>query len=698
MSQDKKTVAEAKLTEEEKLLKEKTIVFIESIAKTNIEKITKEILEGLSEDTDDSDSYDVESGGEDSEDRPWRPSHAVFGKSTIRQSHLDNMRGRYFRDISIVRADNEDRIVPVPEENEVVIYRSFFKAGLRFPLSSFVVEVLKIYQIFLHQITPEAIIRMGIFVWAVRSQGLEPSAKSFCSMHELLYETKPWGKEQYHNNFGCYSFVARSGSSCPVPTFRKRCPGDWMKEWFYVKNNLKAREDIKEIIMRPIWSRFGLRKPKVEIDEAAEGCRRAFGIICSFIGTRDLVQEHVAYRIWPLVVNWEMPKETISNPNEGGLVRLKYTSRFGDQFIEPDDDWLKCIEATSDELLGLYSKAEDNALSAAFGSRKKKRLNRVFDAIGFMYPDYRYPSRGQKRKSVTSGKDDASAAPSEPAPKRKKVKVLTHRPRYIEPAVMPEFGGETSSATEAKEPALTQRIKEPAAKPKISSVKLAESKADNIEEIGVEGTKILEVTSPSAEVIVPKAQKGLTTTPKRKRMVNVLDALETIKTSSSPRKIAEAPKTQTETKLTEAEAAKSQIETKAGLSEPAKEKSLETGEKETEKETAEQILPEKIVTPTPEASSKVLDYIVRHASGKRVSEEEKREAQYYVRKLKYPKGALIFNGSGEEDFLYCLPDSKEISVCREMSRSFGFPTLEDGLSVLSKDELADSLAYNSLKV
>jgi hypothetical protein len=64
-----------------------------------------------------------------------------------------------------------------------------------------VVEVLKIFEICLHQITPEAIIRMGIFVWAVKSQGLEPNAKSFCSMHELLYETKPWGKEQYHNNF-----------------------------------------------------------------------------------------------------------------------------------------------------------------------------------------------------------------------------------------------------------------------------------------------------------------------------------------------------------------------------------------------------------------------------------------------------------------------------------------------------------------
>ena len=81
-------------------------------------------------------------------------------------------------------------------------------------------------------------------------------------------------------------------------------------------------------------------------------------------------------------------------------------------------------------------------------------MNRVFDAIGFMYPNYRYPLKGQKRKSATSGKCDASVALSEPAPKRKKVKVLTHRPRYIEPATVPEFGGETSSAIEAKGPAL----------------------------------------------------------------------------------------------------------------------------------------------------------------------------------------------------------------------------------------------------
>src|SRR5688572_2152899 len=174
------------------------------------------------------------------------------------------------------------------------------------------------------------------------------------------------------------------------------------------------------------------------------------------------MQEHIAFRVWPLADKWEMPKETVREPDEGGLVRLKYTFKYGDKFVEPDDDWLKSIEAISDELLGSYLKAEDTALSAAFGGRKKKRLNQVFDAIGFVYPDYRYPTRGQK-KGTTSVKKVASAAPSEPAPKRKNMKVLTHRPRYIEPATVPEFVGETSSATEAKEPTHLQNIEELAA-------------------------------------------------------------------------------------------------------------------------------------------------------------------------------------------------------------------------------------------
>jgi hypothetical protein len=197
--------------------------FYKAMEETNTEKIAHETLTRISESSSDNEDFDIESGIEGAEDWPWRPSHTIFGRSTIKQSQIDAMKGRYFRDISIVRAGGNSN-APLPKANEVVVYRSFMKAGLRFPLDKFLVEVLKTFEILLHQLTPEAIIRMGIFIWAMKSQGLEPNARCFCNIHELSYKTKDIGKEQYHNNFGCYSFVPRSNVSYPVSTFRKRWP------------------------------------------------------------------------------------------------------------------------------------------------------------------------------------------------------------------------------------------------------------------------------------------------------------------------------------------------------------------------------------------------------------------------------------------------------------------------------------------
>jgi hypothetical protein len=150
------------------------------------------------------------------------------------------------------------------------------------------------------------------------------------------------------------------------------------------------------------------------------------------------------------------------------------------------------------------------------------------------------------------------------------LKVLTHRTRYIEPAVVPEFGGETPSAIEPKEPiAPTQKVEEPATMPKAPSAEQAEAKSgkDKAEKPETEGIKMLEVLSPSTEVPMPKIQKGLAATPKIRRMASVLDVLETVKASSSNLgKIAKAMKIQIEakTKVTETEAAMSQASAEAG--------------------------------------------------------------------------------------------------------------------------------------
>jgi hypothetical protein len=70
---------------------------------------------------------------------------------------------------------------------------------------------------------------------------MEPNIDCFCNIHELLYQTKATKKEQYHNKFGCYTFVYRSDAQCHVPTYREKWHGSWMKQWFYVKNDLSKR-------------------------------------------------------------------------------------------------------------------------------------------------------------------------------------------------------------------------------------------------------------------------------------------------------------------------------------------------------------------------------------------------------------------------------------------------------------------------
>jgi hypothetical protein len=241
------------------------------------------------------------------------------------------------------------------------------------------------------------------------------------------------------------------------------------------------------------------------------------------------------------------------------------------------------------------------------------------------------------------------------------MKVLTHRPRYIEPVVVPKFGAGTSSAAKAKEAAsIVQSTEEAIVVPKVPTVGPAEARDDKAEEPQVEKVKKApEILSPPTEADLPEMQKIPAPTPKRRRMASVLDAIiETTKAlSPAPKKIVEAIKVQ--------------AEAEARPSVP-----IETEPAAPEEKMAEQIAPEKIEAPAPEAPNENVDYIIQHASGKKLSQEEILEARQYAQRLKYPKGALVFNGSNEEDFLYCLPDNKEISVCREIAKSMGFPKLK----------------------
>jgi hypothetical protein len=76
--------------------------------------------------------------------------------------------------------------MPKPKKDEVVVYKSFFKAGLRLPLYKMIAKVLQRYEVFIHQLTSNAMVRLSVFIWAIWIQG-RTDADAFCKAHDLHY-------------------------------------------------------------------------------------------------------------------------------------------------------------------------------------------------------------------------------------------------------------------------------------------------------------------------------------------------------------------------------------------------------------------------------------------------------------------------------------------------------------------------------
>jgi hypothetical protein len=267
-------------------------------------------------------------------------------------------------------------------------------------------------------------------------------------------------------------------------------------------------------------------------------------------------------------------------------------------------------------LLGAYTRAEDDAMTLAFEGRGKKRLNRVFDAIGFVYPDYTYPSRkqGKKRKTATLA---ISAAL-----KGKKIKVLTHHPRYIDTTMVPKLGEGTASTAKPERPSPASSKEELARVPKVPVTESPEAPKHVVEAKGkaAKGPErektvgLPKILSPPPEPELPKVLKAHAITPKRRRMASVLDAV-----MESTRALTPTPGKET------AKIAIARAKIEAGPSVPTKiepagtEHRTEQGSSDVGFALEKKDALEKVKSTTPEAPSEDFDFIIRHASGKRLS-------------------------------------------------------------------------------
>jgi hypothetical protein len=276
-----------------------------------------------------------------------------------------------------------------------------------------------------------------------------------------------------------------------------------------------------------------------------------------------------------------------------------------------------------------------------------------------------FPSKGKGKRKV-------AASTSSSVLKAKRAKVLTRRPKPIWTADVPKLIESSEAAPLPTETAPAMPIKA-----SIGPIKEPESGK------AAEQPKVL---SPLDVTGLPQPSSTTTATPRKRRISSVLDVvLESVKALVSGSTEASGEKSEDAREKITASTA-----TAIGKAEPSKATTIVL---------VEESVPEKSKPPAPEAPPHGdLEYIVRHASGKQLSLEQIAEVEYYAKDLKYPRGSLVYRGDDEDNFLYCLPDSKEVNVCREMMSNMGFLKLELGLSAMSKDQIADNLSYNSLKV
>jgi hypothetical protein len=198
-----------------------------------------------------------------------------------------------------------EEVVPESKEDEVVVFKSFFRAGLQFPLYDIIGEVLKRFEIYLHQLTPNAIVRLSVYIWALRSQGISANAEGFCRVHELHYQTKGRA-DGLHKNFGCYNFAYRKDTKAPVIGYHTKWPTKWTNEWFYIKADEKKREKLMTMVMSPMRLSFGMTRPlcNVQLGSPCQVVEVHFRVVAAEMSTRDLVQEYLANRTFPTSSGW----------------------------------------------------------------------------------------------------------------------------------------------------------------------------------------------------------------------------------------------------------------------------------------------------------------------------------------------------------------------------------------------------------
>jgi hypothetical protein len=173
-----------------------------------------------------------------------RPGDTVeFGVSRISLVRVQDMQQLGYFGSGVGRVPGAEE-VPEPE-GELVVFEAFFTAGLRLPAHWFVAELLQRFEVQVHHLTPNVVVALAKYVWAVTSYGGQPFVEVFAKHYCLHWQKSKIGHEIAQ--FGSCTFMPRTGKTSMevvelVPCAHNKW-GNWWNFWFYVsKARLKTTQ------------------------------------------------------------------------------------------------------------------------------------------------------------------------------------------------------------------------------------------------------------------------------------------------------------------------------------------------------------------------------------------------------------------------------------------------------------------------
>jgi hypothetical protein len=307
-----------------------------------------------------------------------------FGVSRMSSIRVQDMQQLEYFGSGVGRVPGAEEI-PEPE-GELVVFEAFFAAGLRLSAHRFVAEVLRRFEVQVHQLTPNAMVALAKYVWATTSYGGQPSVEVFAKHYCLHWQKRKIGHEIAQ--FGSCTFMPKTGKTSMevvelVPCARNKW-GNWWEFWFYVSEG--TVEDHPGLPVAVMCLHYYVVYPQFEVakDDEDEGALRCAARMSS---GRDLVEEFIGYGVWPLAHGWALgevcPHEM---PSRGGqLVRSPAFAL--DLRVRDPAAFVREAEDGAARIVGRFvPKTEGLRSWDILGSND--RLNRVFELNRLPYGGY----------------------------------------------------------------------------------------------------------------------------------------------------------------------------------------------------------------------------------------------------------------------------------------------------------------------